>query len=125
MSVTAALVLKVSAASDPCQLTDIPTAAPPGAKPDKLKRAVAIFAPRPDYPKYARDRHWTGSGCFVMNVDTKSGFVKSVETLKSTGYKILDEEVVKTFSRWRFEPEKAAPKVKFPITFSMTGDKKS
>jgi len=113
-----ALVASASAASDPCQL-NIPTAAPPGTKSSDIKRAVAIFAPKPDYPQYARDRHWTGRGCFVMNVDTESGFVKSVEIIKSTGHKILDDEVIRTFGRWRFQPGKAAPRAKFPITFSM------
>ena len=119
LSATAALVTNASAASNPCPL-DIPTAAPPGIKSGDIKTVVAVFAPKPDYPKYARARHWTGSGCFVMNVDPETGFVKSVETIKSTGHKILDDEVIRTFSRWRFQSGKAAPKVKFPITFSMT-----
>ena len=118
LSATAALVASASAASDPCAL-DIPTAPPPGIKSADIKTAAAIFAPKPDYPKYARARHWTGSGCFVMNVDTENGFVKSVEIIKSTGHKILDDEVIRTFSRWRFQSGRAAPKVKFPITFSM------
>ena len=119
LSATIALVANASAASDPCQL-DLPRAVPPGTKGDGGKLVVAVFAPKPDYPKYARARHWMGSGCFVMNVDTETGVVKSVETIKSTGHKILDDEVIRTFSRWRFQSGKAAPKVKFPITFSMT-----
>jgi len=82
-------------------------------------KAIAVFAPKPDYPKYARDRYWTGTGWFVMHVDTKTGIVERVEITQSTGHKILDDEVVKTFSRWRFQPGKAAPKVKSPITFSL------
>jgi periplasmic protein TonB len=85
----------------------------------KIKTAVAVFAPKPDYPKYARDRHWEGAGCFVLHVDQKTGRVKYVEILKSTGRKILDDEVTTTFSRWRFGPG-VAPKVVFPITFSLT-----
>ena len=91
---------------------------------DAKARAIAIFAPKPDYPKYARDRNWTGTGWFVMHVETKTGVVKWVEITQSTGHKILDDEVVKTFSRWKFEPGKAAPKVKSPITFSLPIEEK-
>jgi TonB family protein len=126
LSATVMLAPDVGAATDACDLPGIPAAVTPGTiRPGKVKTAVAIFAPRPDYPKSARERHWTGSSCFVMDVDTKSGFVKSVEIIRSTGHKILDDEVIKTFGRWRFEPDKAAPKVKFPITFSMTSGKNS
>ena len=93
---------------------------PTGSK----RKAIAIVAPKPDYPKYARDRHWTGIGWFVMHVDVKSGLVKSVEITQSTGHKILDDEIVKTFGRWRFEPGKAAPYVKSPITFSLPVEEK-
>jgi TonB family protein len=91
--------------------------------PGKGTKVRAIYAPKPNYPLYARQRHWTGIGWFVMNLDTKTGFVKSVTMLQSTGHKMLDDEVIKTFSRWRFEPGKGAPRVKFPITFSMASEK--
>ena len=81
---------------------------------------VAIFAPKPDYPKYARDHHWVGTGCFVMHVDQKTGLVKYVEILQSTGHKMLDDEVVAAFGRWRFKLGVVAPKVACPVTFSLT-----
>jgi TonB family protein len=59
-----------------------------------------------------------------MHVDTKTGFVKSVEVTQSTGHKVLDDAVVSAFSRWRFEAGKAAPRVKSPVTFFKTGDEK-
>ena len=94
--------------------------------PSNAKKARTIVAPKPDYPKYARDRHWTGIGWYVMHVDTKTGCVRSVEVMQSSGHKILDDAVVSTFSRWRFEPGKAAPRVKSPVTFSLpVEDKKS
>lgn len=93
--------------------------------PPNAKRAkVVIFAPKPDYPKYARDHHWTGVGWFIMHVDVKSGYVQSVEVTQSTGYKMLDEAVVDAFGRWRFEPGKARPRVKCPVTFCKTDDAK-
>ena|SRR5205814_640348 len=108
------LVGVVASAADqtsPCAFKGVPNL--------KTAKAVATFAPKPDYPKYARARGWTGTGCFVMHVDQKTGRVKYVEMLQSTGHKILDDEVIATFSRWTFGPS-VAPKVAFPITFSLT-----
>jgi len=85
-------------------------------------RAVAIFAPKPEYPEYARKHHWTGIGWFVMHVDKRTGLVTSVEVTQSTGHKMLDEAVVSAFSRWKFEPDKVAPIVKSPVTFSLSAD---
>jgi TonB family protein len=102
----------------------VPNAPPLNAesiRTGKIK-AVAIFAPKPDYPQYARDHHWTGVGWYVMHVDTKTGFVKSVEVTQTAGHKILDDAVVSAFSRWKFEPGKVAPTVKSPVTFSLSAD---
>jgi TonB family protein len=40
---------------------------------------------------------------------------------QSIGSPILDNATVSTFRRWRFRPGAAAPKVKVPITYTMTG----
>jgi TonB family protein len=85
-------------------------------------KAKALFAPKPNYPQYARDHHWTGVGLYVMHVDTKTGLVKSVEVTQTAGHKILDDAVVSAFSRWKFEPGKVAPIVKSPVTFTVSGD---
>ena len=103
----------------PCWPKHIPALTPENIRSGKIKRSVAIFAPKPDYPKYARDHHWGGTGCFVMHVDPKTGRVKYVEVLQSTGHKMLDDAVIAAFSRWRFEPG-VAPKVASPVTFSLT-----
>ena len=84
-------------------------------------KAVAIFAPKPDYPYEARSRHVTGSGVAVMSVDTASGSVTDASMAQSIGSPILDNATVSTFRRWRFAPGKCAPKVKVPITYTMTG----
>lgn len=84
-------------------------------------KAVAIFAPKPDYPYEARSRHVTGSGVAVLTVDTASGNVTSATMGQSIGSPILDNATVSTFRRWRFQPGKCAPKVKVPITYTMTG----
>jgi TonB family protein len=108
----------VTRAEDTAPPKNVPALTPEDMRSGKIKTAVAIFAPKPDYPKYARQHHWTGSGRFVMHVDQKTGYVKFVEMLQSTGHKILDDEVIATFSRCRFGPG-VAPKVAFPITFSL------
>jgi TonB family protein len=84
-------------------------------------KAVAIFAPKPDYPYEARSRHVTGSGVAVLSVDTASGNVTDASMAQSIGSPILDNSTVSTFRRWRFQPGKCAPKVKVPITYTMTG----
>lgn len=84
-------------------------------------KAVAIFAPKPDYPYEARSRHVTGSGVALLEVDTGSGNVTSASMAQSIGNPILDNSTVSTFRRWRFQPGKCAPRVKVPITYTMTG----
>ena len=84
-------------------------------------KAVAIFAPKPDYPYEARSRHVTGSGVAVLSVDTASGSVTDATMAQSIGSPILDNATTSTFRRWRFQPGKVAPKVKVPITYTMTG----
>src|SRR6266404_3082969 len=84
-------------------------------------KAVAIYAPKPEYPYEARSRHQTGSGVALLSVDTGSGSVTDVSMAQSIGSPILDQSTVSAFRRWRFAPGKCAPKVKVPITYTMTG----
>ena len=84
-------------------------------------KAVAISAPKPEYPYEARSRHITGSGVCVLTIDAASGSVTDASMAQSIGNPILDNATVTTFRRWRFRPGAAAPKVKVPITFTMTG----
>ncbi len=83
-------------------------------------KAVAISAPRPEYPYEARRSKITGSGVCVMSVDTGSGAVTSAEMSSSTGNPILDNAATSAFRRWRFKPGTVS-KVRTPITFTMTG----
>ena len=84
-------------------------------------KAIAIYAPKPEYPYEARSRHVTGSGVAVLSVDTASGNVTDASMAQSIGNPILDNSTVSTFRRWKFAPGKCAPKVKVPITYTMTG----
>src|SRR5437899_5643077 len=98
-----------------------PQAGIPGTMSISGAKAVAIFAPKPDYPYEARSRHVTGSGVAVLSVDTASGSVTDATMAQSIGSPILDNATTSTFRRWRFQPGKVAPKVKVPITYTMTG----
>jgi TonB family protein len=84
-------------------------------------RAIAIYAPKPDYPAEARARHLTGSGVVMLDVDVATGEVMSAHMLQSMGHKILDDAALDAFRKWRFKPGKAAPHIKIPIRYSMNG----
>jgi TonB family protein len=79
--------------------TPIPSQLPPllprGAV--ELKKAVAIYAPKPDYPLEARARHLTGRGVIMLDVDTASGRVTNARMLQSMGHKILDDAALDAF----------------------------
>jgi TonB family protein len=67
-------------------------------------KAVAIYAPPPDYPIDARERYLTGNGIALLQVDPKTGYVIAGRMLKSTGHIILDNASLSAFKRWRFKP---------------------
>jgi len=83
-------------------------------------KAVAVSAPRPEYPYEARRSKTTGSGICVMTVDPSSGSVTSADMAQSTGSPILDNAATSAFRRWRFKPGTVS-RVRTPITFTMSG----
>ena len=83
-------------------------------------KALAIYAPKPEYPYEARSRHQTGSGVCVVSVDTGSGSVTDATMAQSIGSPILDQSTLSAFRRWKFKPGTVA-RVKIPITYTMTG----
>ena len=97
-----------------------PTVGRPGALSISSAKALATYAPRPQYPYEARSRRITGSGVCVVEVDPGSGSVTSASMAKSIGNAILDNSAVSAFRQWRFKPGTVS-KVKIPITFTMTG----
>ena len=97
--------------------TGLPKAGPMSMSSAK---AVAVSAPRPEYPYEARRSKIVGSGVCVMTVDVSSGAVTSAEMASSTGSPILDNAATSAFRRWRFKPGTVS-KVRTPITFTMTG----
>ncbi len=92
----------------------------PGAMSISSAKALATYAPRPQYPYEARSRHITGSGECVVTVDPGSGSVTGASMAKSIGNPILDNAATSAFRQWRFKPGTVS-KVRIPITFTMTG----
>jgi TonB family protein len=81
-------------------------------------KALALYAPRPQYPIEARSRHETGLVVVVVDVDPVSGNVVSASILRSSGWVLLDYSAVSAFRQWRFRPGTVS-KVRIPVTFSM------
>jgi TonB family protein len=80
-------------------------------------RALAIHAPRPEYPLSVRKRRLGGQGEFIMHINRKTGIVRSVEIAKSTGVARLDQSCIDAFQRWTFIPGTVS-KVRCPIKFT-------
>jgi TonB family protein len=92
----------------------------PAAMSISSAKALATYAPRPQYPYEARSRKITGSGVCVVTVDTASGSVTDATMAQSIGNPLLDNAAATAFRQWRFRPGTVS-KVKIPITFTMTG----
>src|SRR5689334_10343678 len=67
-------------------------------------KALATYAPKPEYPYEARSRHQTGSGVCVVSVDPGSGSVTDATMAQSIGSPILDQSTLSAFRRWKFKP---------------------
>src|SRR2546429_8661382 len=91
----------------------------PGTMSISTAKALATYAPRPQYPYEARSRQITGRGVCVVEVGP-SGSVTSASMAQSIGNPILDNAATSAFRQWRFKPGSVS-KVKIPITFTMTG----
>src|SRR5207247_6771028 len=62
-----------------------PQAGVPGTMSITGAKAVAIYAPKPEYPYEAKSRQVTGSGVAVLSVDTASGNVTDATMAQSIG----------------------------------------
>lgn len=90
----------------------VPIARPAG-------RAAMTYKPHIEYPYEARRSKITGSGVIVVSVGP-SGEVTEASMGVSCGNAILDNAATSAFRRARFNPG-TAPRVKIPITFTLTG----
>lgn len=83
-------------------------------------KALAIYAPRPEYPYEARRQHVTGSGLVLLVIDPPTGGVTDARIVQSTGSSVLDNSAVRALRGWRFKSG-AVTKVQVPITYTLTG----
>jgi TonB family protein len=82
--------------------------------------ALAINSPRPEYPLFARERHWTGAGVALLDIDERTGNVTAARMAATTGHQMLDDAALKAFRRWRFKAG-TIKHVKIPIRYTMGG----
>jgi protein TonB len=94
-----------------------PTVAVTMTGEDRCK--VAVSHPTPRYPTEARRDHITGKGLYHLHVSYETGEVMSVDVLKSTGHRILDDAAVATLKQWKCRPHTVIG-LKIPITFSIS-----
>ena len=92
----------------------------PGTMSISTAKALATYAPRPQYPYEARSRRITGRGVCVVEVDAGSGSVTSASMASSIGNPMLDNAALSAFRQWRFKPGSVS-KVRIPLTFTTTG----
>jgi len=76
---------------------------------------------RPVYPAEAQAKHLTGSGVFVLNLNSKNGRVQSVIVERSTGHKILDDASIFAFTNLQFKTH-GITRVKIPVSFEIPPD---
>ena len=68
------------------------------------KSAVAIYTQMPKYPLHAGLRRKEGRGLFLSRVNVKTGLVKEVIIVTSTGHADLDAAAVQALKQWKFKP---------------------
>jgi protein TonB len=100
--------------------SDVPVAAPvetvavaapaepaPSPPPEPVKPAFGGIGyknnPPPDYPTLAVRQGWQGTVLLRVRV-LQSGTVESVEVVRSSGKKVLDDAAIHTVERWVFAP---------------------
>jgi TonB family protein len=79
-------------------------------------KALATFAPLPEYPYEGRSQGVTRRGVCVVSVDPGSGRVTEASMTQSTGGPRLDNATVSAFRQWRFKPGTVST-VRIPIEF--------
>lgn len=85
-----------------------------------LAKALALYAPRPNYPYEARRSGTTGSGIAQLSVNSMAGNVVEARMAQSTGSPVLDSATLNAFRQWRFKPG-VASNIAVPITYTLTG----
>jgi TonB family protein len=94
-----------ASASDKLVAVDIhgaQRACPVGKSPGWLSDAVNKI--QPDVPELASMHKEAGDGVFRLTVDPATGRVSNVTTVKSTGFRPLDDSASDALRRWRWKP---------------------
>jgi protein TonB len=80
-------------------------AAPPAPEPVKPAFGGIGYKnnPAPDYPPLAVRQGWQGTVLLRVRV-LSSGTVESIEVVRSSGKKVLDDAAIRTVERWVFAP---------------------
>jgi TonB family protein len=84
-----------------------------------LAKQMTLSAPQPNYPLAARQNRIQGSGIFKL-VLVKDGRVDSIQVIKSTKSKLLDDAAEKALRQWRFEPG-LLKEISVPVRFTLDG----
>ena len=80
-------------------------------------KALAVYAPPPQYPLTARMADVSGRGVAILDIDLRTGSVNAARMDPSTGDKDLDHAALKAFRQWRFRPG-GTSRVTVPIQFT-------
>jgi TonB family protein len=81
-------------------------------------KALAVYAPPPQYPLAARMANVTGRGIAILDVNRATGLVLSARMAPSTGDKDLDQAALKAVRQWRFRLG-GASRIDVPIQFTI------
>jgi len=87
---------------------------------ESTPKTLAVYAPKPEYPLEARRRRLVGRGVAILEINRRTGYVKSARMQPSTGHKILDEAALSGFRQWHFWPATVS-KVEIPVRYSTKG----
>jgi TonB family protein len=84
---------------------------------EAVRQKLLLKHPTPEYPLEARRKLWKGSGMFELEFDQKTGQVRDVRVIKSTGRAVLDAYSIRALKLWRAKPQ-SLKVMRVPVTFT-------
>lgn len=100
------------------QATSTPYGLPNGSR-DARTLSQLPGNPKPVYPAPARRKGWEGNVVLAYYV-TSSGHVQGLKVLRSSGHQMLDQEAIRSISRYRYRPGQAGWTY-HPVLFRLNG----
>jgi TonB family protein len=88
--------------------------------PEAQKYQPVLSAPKPRSVKDAAGRYLSGNGFILVDLDWQTGAIKSIQLVKSSGNKQLDDSVLSALRKWKFRPATTTP-VRIPFSFDENG----